>query len=250
MVRELFPEVRVVALTENVGFAAANNLALRRVTAPRVLLLNPDSELRPGVLDHMLDLVDSDPAIGVAGCRLVRRDGSFDHAAKRRFPTPAGALGHFLGLGRRIGATSAYTQYHAVDVGEHELGDVDSVNGAFMLVRREAMEEVGLLDAGYWMYGEDLDWCRRFKLAGWRVVYDGRVTAVHVKGASAGARRGPRQNIAFHLTMGRFYRRYDGGNRAAVDAAVYAGILVKLAVSLLVNWAHSRWRQRARLHDG
>lgn len=234
-VREAHPAARVWALTENAGFSVANNHALRETTAPYVLVLNPDTELRAGVLDHLLDRMDSDPTIGMCGCRLVQRDGTFDHAAKRSFPTPAAALAHFTGIGRRADASEGLAQYRAPEVGEHDVGDVDAINGAFMLVRREALEQVGLFDEGYWLYMEDLDWCRRFHEHGWRVVYDGRVTALHVKGATAGAYRRPRQNIAFHRGMGRFYRRWQSGEKPALDVAVYLGIAAKLAVSVTGN---------------
>ena len=239
-VRERFPAVRLWPLDRNAGFSEANNVALRAVTAPWVLVLNPDTELRPGVLDHLLDVLEAEPDIGVIGCRLEQRDGTFDHAAKRSFPTPLSALAHFTSLGRRSDAAAALSQYRAPDVPEDGRGDVDAVNGAFMLIRREAMDQVGLLDAGYWLYMEDLDWCHRFHDAGWRVVYDGGVTAIHVKGGTAGRHRRPRQNIAFHRGMGRFYRRFQAGERPLLDWAVYAGILGKLAISLVRSEASRR----------
>ncbi len=222
LVAERFPDVRLHPLAANTGFSMANNVVLRQSRAPFVLLLNPDTEATAGALDHMLALMAERPDVGMSGCRLVRPDGSFDHAAKRAFPTPLGALAHFAGKG---------SQYRATDVGEHDVGEVDAVNGAFMLVRREALEQVGLLDEGYWLYMEDLDWCRRFWDRGWKVLYDGTATFVHVKGGTAGAHRALRQNVAFHRGMGRFYRRYEAGRRPLLDAAVYAGIGAKLAVS-------------------
>jgi N-acetylglucosaminyl-diphospho-decaprenol L-rhamnosyltransferase len=224
-VRAAFPAVRLVGLSENLGFAAANNVALRESRAEHILLLNPDTEIWPEVLDAMARFLCEHPAAGVAGCRLVRRDGSFDHAAKRSIPTIAAALRHF----QPGGSSSSYLAPH---VAEHESGSVDAVNGAFMLIRREAMEEAGLLDEGYWMYGEDLDWCTRFRRAGWDVLYNGRVTTLHVKGATAGSHRRLRQNVAFHHAMGRFYRRHIGGRHALLDGVVYTGIVAKLGFSV------------------
>lgn len=226
-VRAAFPGVRLTALAHNVGFSAANNLALRASTADRILLLNPDTEVWPGVLDAMTAFLDEHPRAGVAGCRLVRRDGSFDHASKRSIPTIADALRYFRpGGGRR-----SRSGYLAPDVAEDGVGEVDAVNGAFMLIRPEAMREVGLLDAGFFMYGEDLDWCARFRRAGWEVLYNGTVTMLHVKGATAGSHRRLRQNAAFHQSMGRFYRRHVGGEHVLLDLAVYAGIGAKLGLS-------------------
>jgi N-acetylglucosaminyl-diphospho-decaprenol L-rhamnosyltransferase len=188
------------------------------------------------------------------GCRLERPDGSFDHAAKRSFPTPIAAVAHFIRIGRATAAPAALAQYRAPELGERETGDVDAVNGAFMLVRRSALRDVGLLDPGYWLYMEDLDWCYRFHKHGWRVVYDGRVTALHVKAGTSGARRGTRQNVAFHRGMGRFYRKFYGGRRPIVDLIVYAGIGAKLAASLIISRLGrfgSRWSSREiRSADG
>ena len=238
-VAEEFPEVRLIR-AGNIGFSAANNLVLAGAFAGEgadlYLLLNPDTEVRDGTIDAAIDRLQSDPSIGMVGVRLVTEDGSFDHASKRAFPTPLAALAHFTGLGRLPGAPGKLSQYRATWLDENEPGEVDSVNGAFMLVRREALLEVGPLDEGYWLYMEDLDWCRRFGLGGWKVFYEPAGTALHVKGGSSPDRRRFRQEVAFHRGMGRFYRRFDAPvNSGAVNLAVYAGIAVKLAASLLIT---------------
>jgi GT2 family glycosyltransferase len=226
--------VRFHAASANLGFAAANNHALRRTSADYSLVLNPDTVLHPGTVPRLIELMEQHPGIGIAGCRLVRPDGSFDHAARRSFPTIAGALGHFTGLGRGPRAPGPLTQYRAPDrVGA---GPVDAVNGAFMLIRRKALEDVGLFDEGYWLYMEDLDLCYRLKQRGWIVWYEPSVSATHVKGATSGRYRGPRQNRAFHYGMYRFYRKFYAAERHFLtNLIVYAGIGGKLAVSLMRN---------------
>jgi len=233
MVRREFPDVHLEALGWNSGFCIANNLVLARTSAPYALLLNPDTEVSAGALDYVVKLMQERPSAGVSSCRLVQRDGTFDHAAKRSFPTPLGSLAHFTGLGRRQSATGRLAQYRAPGLSEHDSGPVDAVNGAFMLVRRSAMNEVGLLDERYWLYMEDLDWCYRFKQAGWEVWYDGGATIVHVKGGTSVERghRALRANAAFHRSMGRFYRKFYSGHRPWLDAAVYAAIGGKLVIS-------------------
>jgi GT2 family glycosyltransferase len=174
----------------------------------------------------------------MAGCRLVMRDGTFDHAAKRSFPTPLGALAHFLRVGRSERAPAWLAQYRAPELGEHDQGPVDSLNGAFMMIRREALEEVGLLDENYWLYMDDLDWCFRFHRAGWGVWYDGTVSVLHVKGGTtvterrSGRHRAVPQTIAFHRSMGRFYRKFYAGRRPLFDALVYLAIGAKTAVAV------------------
>ena len=238
-----FPEVRLWRLSENTGFSTANNIAMRAVRAPYLLILNPDTELRAGVLDHMLLALAERPGVGMAGCRLEQENGTFDHAAKRSFPTPTAAAAHFLGIGRRL-TGGRLAQYRATDTDERGVGDVDAINGAFMLVRRDALPAVGLFDEGYWLYMEDLDWCARFWENGWTVLYDGRVTALHHKGGTAGKHRALKQNIAFHRGMGRFYRRHGSKGHVLMDLAVYAGIGMKLGVSLSRNAMAARTASR------
>jgi N-acetylglucosaminyl-diphospho-decaprenol L-rhamnosyltransferase len=236
MVAREFPAVRLLR-QPNIGFSAANNLVLRESEAAAVLLLNPDTEVYAGTLDAALERLRSEERIGMVGVKLVTESGELDHACKRSFPTPLAALAHFTGIGRGEGAGEALSQYRATHLGDDEPGEVDAVNGAFMLCRAEAIREVGLLDKGYWLYMEDLDWCHRFWDAGWKVFYEPAGTALHVKGASSGARRAPRQEVAFHRGMGRFYRRFESPqNNPLLNAAVYLGIGAKLGVSLAITF--------------
>jgi N-acetylglucosaminyl-diphospho-decaprenol L-rhamnosyltransferase len=242
LVRSTFPEVDLVASDRNLGFSRATNLGIRRGSAPYVLALNPDTRVTSGSLDRLLELMDGRPSIGICGCRLELDDGSLDHAAKRSFPTPLSALGHFTGLGRRPGARGRLADYRAPTV---ESGPVDAVNGAFMLMRRKALDEVGLFDEGYWMYMEDIDLCYRFARAGWTTWYEPSVTVHHVKHGSSGRWRTPRLNYAFHYGMLRFYRKHYARDRnPLVNATIYAGIGTKLAVSVVRSAAKRRFSSR------
>jgi N-acetylglucosaminyl-diphospho-decaprenol L-rhamnosyltransferase len=240
-----FPRVTAISSSENLGFAAASNLGIRRGSSPFVLLLNPDTRLVGRGLGRLIEVMNERPELGICGCRLVLEDGTLDHAAKRSFPTIAGSLGHFLRLGRTSWAPARLSQYRAPFV---EVGVVDAVNGAFMLVRRAALTSVGLLDENYWMYMEDLDICYRFKAAGWNTWYEPSVSVVHIKGGSTGRVRPPRLNFAFHYGMFRFYRSHYAAERSPfVNGAVYCGIALKLGVSV-VNAAlrHAAQRMRRR----
>ena len=232
MVRVEFPWVKLLEVGRNAGFSVANNLVLARTYSPLALLLNPDTEALQGTLDRCVESILERPQVGMVGCHLVQPDGTFDHAAKRSFPTPLGALAHFAKVGQALPG-GALAQYRATEVPERGQGEVDAVNGAFMLVRRSAVEQVGLLDEAYWLYMEDLDWCYRFRQAGWKVWYDGSSRFVHVKGGMSKRRghRSLRANIAFHRGMGRFYRKFYAGRRPLLDSAVYLAIGAKLASS-------------------
>jgi GT2 family glycosyltransferase len=227
-VRGRHPTVTVHALPKNRGFAAAVNHGIVRTSGEYVLLLNPDTEVPPGAIDKLVHLLERTPDAGLTGPRLVDRRGRPDHNAKRTFPAPTAALRHFLGLKTSDG-TSGYTR---TDVDEFARSRVDAISGSCMLARRAAIEEVGPLDEGYWMYGEDLDWCRRFGSKGWQIFYAGDATVLHVKHGISGDLRSLRLTWAFHRAMGRFYRRFEAGRSPALDAAVYVGILTKFVISV------------------
>jgi len=246
MVEREFGEVSLTRNPSNTGFGAANNLAIRAGAAPYVLVLNPDTRVTQGALELLCELLDSRPELGIAGPRLERDDGSFDHAAKRSFPTPVGALAHFTGLGRTPGAGSRLAQYRAPQLDEREAGPVEAVNGAFMLIRRTALDEVGLFDEGYWMYMEDLDLSYRLAEAGWLTWYEPAATVVHIKAGTSGEVRNLRLNHAFHYGMYRFYRKHYAAERnPLLNAAVYAGIAIKFAGSALAAPLRRRFRDRA-----
>jgi GT2 family glycosyltransferase len=231
MVAREFPDVTLTANSENLGFSAANNIAIRAGEAPYVLALNPDTRVTEGALERLCTLLDERSEIGICGPRLELEDGSFDHAAKRSFPTPISALGHFTGIGRRRGG-GRLAEYRATELAPDIAGPVDAVNGAFMLIRRSALDEVGLFDEGYWMYMEDLDLCYRFKQHGWVVWYEPSATVIHVKAGTSGRHRTWRLNYAFHYGMYRFYRAHYAPEAPLTErAAVYAGITGKLLVS-------------------
>lgn len=237
------PGVTVLAQTENLGFGAATNIGIAATSAPYVLALNPDAAVETETLDTLLALMEEGPQVGCSGPALYQEDGTFDHAARRSFPTPLSALGHFSGVGRRLGG-GRLADYRAPTV---ERGPVDAVNGAFMLLRRSALEQVGSFDEGYWMYMEDLDLSYRLGEAGWITFYEPGVRAIHTKGGTTDGRRDARLQIAFHRGMGRFYRKhYAPAHRAPFNALIYLGIGAKLGISLLAGRLNGARRSAQR----
>ena len=211
MVRREFPEVDLIASDRNLGYVGGNNVALERLRsqAPRprfLLLLNPDTVVPPRALREMLDLFEQYPDVGAAGPRLHLENGEIDHACKRGFPSPTTSLYHMVGLSRLLPRSRRFGRYRLTFVDERALADVDSVVGAFMVVRDEVLDAVGLLDDDFFMYGEDLDWAYRIKQAGWRVVYNGRVDVLHYKRQSS--RQSVRAVAEFYRAMLVFFRKH------------------------------------------
>jgi N-acetylglucosaminyl-diphospho-decaprenol L-rhamnosyltransferase len=217
MVAAEFPQTQLIASPENNGFAYANNLGLKasgfaadgtpHPNAPRfALLLNPDTLLPATALSDMIRFMDSHADVGVVGPKLVRLDGSLDLACRRSFPTPEVSFYRMAGLSKLFPRSRRFGRYNMTYVDSGELLEVDSVVGAFMLVRREAIAQAGLLDETYFMYGEDLDWAYQIKANGWKVFYNPSVTVTHVKRAAS--RRSPKAQIEFYRAMDIFYRKY------------------------------------------
>ena len=217
MVATQFPQVELIARRENNGYAFANNLGLQQAgfiksghiqpEATRyALLLNPDTVLPPTALANMIHFMDNQPDIGAAGPKLIRLDGSLDLACRRSFPTPEVSFYRMIGLSKLFPNSRLFGRYNMTYVDPDELLEVDSVVGAFMLVRREAIAQVGLLDETYFMYGEDIDWAYQIKTYGWKIYYNPAVTVTHIKRASS--KHSPKAQIEFYRAMDIFYRKF------------------------------------------
>ncbi len=242
MVAETFPQVRLIANPDNRGYPAANNQGLRAfgfpdaADAPRfALLLNPDTELPPSALREMVAFMDAHPDAGVAGPKLVRRDGSLDLACRRSFPSPEVAFYRLIGLSRLFPRSRRFGRYNLTYLDPDRMSEVDAVVGAFMMIRREAIRQVGLMDETFFMYGEDLDWCYRIKAAGWRVYYNPAVTVLHIKRASS--RRNPRARVEFWRAMSIFYRKHY-----AHQTPLPVHLLIETALRLRTAWEAFRVR--------
>ncbi len=229
--------VRILENGANLGFSRANNLALAETTGEFLLFLNPDCVIGPDTLERMLAVMADRPRVGMAGCLIRNPDGTEQAGCRRSLPTPGRALVRVLHLDRLLGPRVPLRSF--VLAGgplPAEPVEVEAISGAFMLVRREALEAVGPLDEGYFLHCEDLDWCARFRDAGWGVLFVPEVEVVHYKG---GCSRDRPVRVLWHMHRGmvRFYRkffawRYPRPLMAIVVAAVWMrfGVLAALAL--------------------
>ena len=217
MVRDKFPQADLIVNDENLGYPRANNVGLRHlgyqgkhdvsVSAPRyALLLNPDTELPATALYNMIQFMDARPDVGVAGPKLILKDGSLDKACRRGFPTPLVSFYHYSGLAKLFPKNERFGRYNMTFADENEELEVDSVVGAYMQVRKEAITAVGLLDEIFFMYGEDLDWAYRITRAGYKVWYYPKVVVHHIKRAAS--RQSAKAQFEFWRAMLIFYRKH------------------------------------------
>jgi len=246
MARQEFPQVQLIASSINGGYAYANNLGLRAFgfqdsslarhpssLVPRyALLLNADTLLPPSALQDMLHFIEAHPEAGAAGPRLVREDGSLDLACRRGFPTPSAFFYRMMGLSKLFPKSRRFGRYNLTYLDPDELTEVDSVVGAFMLVRAEAIHQVGLLDETFFMYGEDLDWAYRIRKAEWKIYYNPQVTVLHIKGASTKHSR--RARYEFYRAMDIFYRKhYAATTPFWLHWLIIAGIVLQGSLAML-----------------
>jgi GT2 family glycosyltransferase len=206
MVETEFPEVRLMAVGENRGFAAANNLALRAVDAEYVLFLNPDTEVLGDAPAALRRFLANRPTVGLCGGRLVNADLTFQHCCFR-FPTLVMSLLDFFPINHRV-ANSRLNGRYPRQWYERPF-PIDHPLGACMLARDEVIQRVGGFDEGFFMYCEEVDWCRRIRQAGWDIYYTPDAEIIHHQGAST------RQNVSamlvqLHRSRDRFFQKHDG----------------------------------------
>ncbi|MFC1606952.1 glycosyltransferase [Candidatus Latescibacterota bacterium] len=184
MVREKHPNAVVIDNDENLGFAKANNIALKKASGRYVLLLNPDTVLRKDTLRTMIAFLDDHPDAGAAGCKVINPDGTLQLACRRGFPTPGVAFFKMVGLSNLFPRSRTFGAYNMTYLDPETVTEVDAISGSFMMLRKEVLEEVGLLDEVFFMYGEDLDLCYRIKQGGWKIYYAPLTEIIHFKGES------------------------------------------------------------------
>lgn len=237
MVKDEFPSVRLFENHNNFGFAEGNNRGIKEARGDYILLLNSDTIVEKETLPVMVNFMEENPQVGVVTCRVEMADGSLDPACHRGFPTPWASLTYFSGLEKLFPKSKLFAQYHQTFKNLKSIHEIDSPTGAFYLVRRKVVDEVGMLDEDFFMYGEDLDWSYRIKKAGWKIMYVPDVKITHFKKQSG------RVNVSleerkkatdhFYQTMKLFYRKhYQDKHPLFVNWLMIRGINLKWTLSL------------------
>jgi GT2 family glycosyltransferase len=217
--------VRLIRNRENLGFARANNQGFHEARGRYVLLLNPDAQVYEGALDRGVAFLDAHPDVGIIGGRVNSPDGTLQRASRRSVPTPMVSLFRLAGLSRLFPNHPAARAYNLDDADPSQTMDVGAVMGAFLMVRREAIDKTGGMDERYFLYGEDIDFCMAVRAAGWRVVYYPEIVAIHRKGASSRQSR-LRANREFHRSMVLFHDKHF-----AATTPGWANVLIRTAIA-------------------
>ncbi len=226
-VNEMFPKVLLSKNSYNMGFSKAANNALKQSTAPYVVLLNPDTHVTHGFFECVLRYMEENPDVGIIGPKILNRDGSVQGSA-RSFPTPLTAFFGRNSLLTNWFPNNRITRQNMLTTGSDGVSPmgVDWVSGACMVVRKNAIEDVGLMDERFFMYWEDVDWCKRMRRSRWKVVYLPQATIVHYVGGSSD-KLVIRSVFEFHKSCYRLFDKYTKFPLSVTSPLVFLGIALR-----------------------
>ena len=240
MVKRRFPWVKLIANEDNVGFSVANNQAIRKSSGKHVLLLNPDTVVREDTFAKGLEHMDAHPKVGGMGVPMYDGTGKYLPESKRGLPTPWVAFCRMAGLHHFAPTSEKFNAYYAGHLGEHDTGPVDILAGAYMWMRKEALDEVGLLDEQFFMYGEDIDLSWRLVLGGWENHYCANTSIIHYKGEST--KKGSLNYVmVFYNAMLLFAAKHYEGRQARafswmIRVAIYGRAALAVVRRMLSRW--------------
>lgn len=221
--------IKFLKANENRGFASGNNIAIKKASGRYILLLNSDTEVKEKTLENIYKYMEENSSVGATGCKVLLENGELDKACKRSFPNPKNSFQRLFHIKTK---NNDYNLDHLDDNGIYE---IDCLTGAFMLIRREALNDSGLLDETFFMYGEDIDLCYRIKEKGWKIVYYGKSEIVHYKGGSS-KRRNFKLVYEFYRAMYIYYRKHQWNNNSIfLNLAVVLGISLLCFLKLFLN---------------
>lgn len=233
MVRGKFPQVKLIANTENVGFSRANNQAIRASIGEHVLLLNPDTVVGEDVFRKVLAFLDAHPKAGGLGVRMIDGTGQFLPESKRGLPTPAVAFYKIIGLTRLFPRSRVFGRYHLGHLPEHEAAPIEILSGACMFLRKKTLDEVGLLDESFFMYGEDIDLSYRITLGGYENWYYPEARIIHYKGEST-KKSSVNYVFVFYNAMAIFAQKHFTRRRTDVLGLLITGSIYLSAAGAIV----------------
>lgn len=237
MLRDEFPEVRVIANDHNAGFTKPTNQALRASTGRYALLLNNDTVILPGTLDRIVEFADAHPDAGIVTPKVLNRDGTLQKQCKRGLATPWELFCYFSGLATRFLNDPRFAGYLLTYLDENETHSVAAVSGSCMLIRREVLEQIGFLDEAFFAYQEDADYCFRARKAGWQIYYYPEAQVIHYA-SHGGSRINPYRSIwEWHRSYFIYYRKNLASRYFFLfNWFYYIVMFFKLLVALTVNF--------------
>lgn len=235
LLKEKFPQVKLIENKTNAGFSVANNQAIKVSTGKYILLLNPDTVVQEDTFEKCLAFMDAHPDAGGLGIKMLNGKGAFLPESKRGLPTPAVAFYKIFGLAKLFPHSKKFGQYHLTYLDKNKNHSVEVLSGAFMLMRKEALDKVGLLDETFFMYGEDIDLSYRITQAGYKNYYFAESSIIHYKGEST-KKSSVNYVIVFYKAMAIFAKKHFSQNNAQIfNLLIHLAIYLRAGMALLVR---------------
>ena len=228
-IKEKFPSVKLIVNEKNVGFGAANNIAMLHASGKYFLLINPDTIVREDTFIKMISFFEQNPEAGIAGCKVLNADGSLQLACRRGFPGPWTSFTKVMGLSTLFPKSRLFARYNLTYLDENKTYEVDAVSGAFMMLRKEVYDKIGGFDQEFFMYGEDLDLCYRTQQAGYKVFYVHSTEIIHYKGEST-KRSSMDETKVFYDAMHLFVRKHFSSS-FVVESILQSAILFRKLIA-------------------
>ena len=231
-----FPNVHLTVNNENTGYTRPNNQAMRISQGRYLLIINPDTLVEPNTIPELVGFLDAHPEVGIVGPKVLNRDGTLQKQCRRSEARPWDAFCYFSGLSRLFPHDKRFAGYLMTYLSEDIAHEAEAVSGSCMLIRRKVVEQIGYQDEDFFAYQEDTDFCRRARLAGWKVFYDPAAQIVHFAGEGGSGVQPFRSIIEWHRSYYLYYRKHFARDYWFVfNAIYYFGMLIKLGISLLAN---------------
>lgn len=236
LIKEKFPQVILIENKENTGFSVANNQAIRQAKGQYVLLLNPDTVVQEDTFSKVIDFMDHHPEAGGLGVKMLDGQGNFAPESKRGLPTPSVAFYKMFGLAKIFPKSQRFGKYHLSYLPENDINEIDVISGAFMLMRMKVLDQIGLLDETFFMYGEDIDLSYRITKAGYKNYYFPKTQIIHYKGEST-KRSSINYVIIFYKAMAIFAKKhFSGSNAFWFNFLIHLAIVLKAGMALLMRF--------------
>ncbi|MBI2037796.1 MAG: glycosyltransferase family 2 protein [Candidatus Magasanikbacteria bacterium] len=236
MIKKEFPQVILIENSDNRGFGKANNQGLKIAKGDYLMFLNTDVVVLDHAIEKLVNYLDTHADVMMVGPRLLNRDLTFQHVCRRMLPNPTNSFFHLFGLTKIFKNSKFVTDYKQYLADPEVTGPAQALSGAAMMFRKAVYEQIGGFDETFFMYGEDLDFCKRVLDKGWKTVYVSEAKIIHFGGQSSG-KRWVKSLINFYEAMWLYYRKhFYNQHNIILNLIIWMGIKVRMAIALLINY--------------
>lgn len=231
-----FPNVHLLVNDHNTGYTRPNNQAMRISHGQYILLINPDTVVEPKSINELVDFLDVHPEVGIVGPKVLNRDRTLQKQCRRSEARPWDTFCYFSGLSRLFPHDKRFAGYLMTYLNEDTVHEAEAVSGSCMLIRRKVIDQIGYQDEDFFAYQEDTDFCRRARLAGWKIFYNPLAQIIHFAGEGGSGVQPFRSIVEWHRSYYLYYRKHFAKDYPfGFNAIYYLGMLIKLGISLFAN---------------